>query len=305
MTVRAYKRISSTLRKQPSNPAHAAAEPAQTSDAAVAPPPQWLELYERYLPAARAIPDADVRVCRTDVSVARDNAAFGVASLLGRAQDVAALPGVSVAQLRGFEDLGRALAYAATCATRAAPIASDTKAALVAARVLRAKLLAKAEVLVFDGIVPAAVVSALRRGKGPIDAAGDCVALAKLFHDYAEPLAKVLVIDPAEVRAADELGSRLLDTLRRGASKRRPDRALAAALDMRNRLWTLFEQTWDHHVWRPSIFLFGRRAELLVPPLSSRVRAKRAPKPQVQPGTSEPTGATEASESPPAALPSH
>jgi hypothetical protein len=123
MAVRAYKRISSTFRKKPSNPAHAAAEPAQASDAAVAPPPQWLELYERYLPAARAIPDAEVHVCRTDVGVARDNAAFGVASLLGRTPDVVALPDVSTDQIRGLEDLGHALAYAATCA---APIACWT-----------------------------------------------------------------------------------------------------------------------------------------------------------------------------------
>jgi len=238
-----------------------------------------IEQYQRFLPAAQAIAPASIRIARIDVNLVRLNAARGVQAVLARSADVAALPGISLDQIRSLADLGAALAYAAGHVERYQPIVGSTKAAVATARRLRAKLLAKADVLVVDGIVPAATVAGIRKGTGSIDAAGDCVELAALFHTYVAALSASVVVDAADIQAADEIGRKLLVTLRPATAKRETAPARVAAANARDRLWTLFEQIWEQHVWCAGAFLFGRDVEMYVPLLQTAVRRKRMVKP--------------------------
>ena len=253
-----------------------------------------IEQYQRFLPAAQAIAPASVRIARVDVNLVLLNAARGVAAVLARHTETAALPGISLDRIRSLADLGSALAYAAGHVERYHPIVGSTKAALDRAHKLRAKLLAKADVLVVDGIVPAATVAGIRKGFGAIDTAGDCVELAALFHTYAAALPASVVVDPADVQAADEIGRKLLVTLRPATAKRETAPALVAAMDARDRLWTLFDQIWEQQVWRSGAFLFGREVDDHVPLLQAGIRRKRTPtvKPQPQPQQPQSTATT-------------
>ena len=99
-------------------------------------------------------------------------------------------------------------------------------------------------------------------------------------------------VTAAQVKQAGEVGTRLLAVLRPVGAKRKavsPD--LAAAVDVRDRLWTLFERTWEDEVWRGGAWLFKRDVDEKVPPLQSRVGKKRATKaPAANPaGTITPT----------------
>ncbi|HEY4159461.1 MAG TPA: hypothetical protein VGM29_15235 [Polyangiaceae bacterium] len=268
------------------------AKPATTTTANAPLLTPSIEHYQRFLPAARDVAADKIRIARVDVTLVRLNAARGVKAVLARSTDLAAVPGISLAAIRSLEDMGAALAYAAGHVERYMPIVGSTKLALAKAHALRAKLMAKADVLVLDGIVPAATVAGIRKGKGSIDTAGDCVALAALFHEYAASLPKSVVVDPADVQAADEIGRKLLVTLRPANAKREHEPALVAAADARDRLWTLFEQTWEQHVWRAGAYLFARNVETHVPLLQTGTRSKRTTKPEPEP---EPVVSTPAS----------
>src|SRR5437870_1998456 len=81
--------------------------------------------------------------------------------------------------------LGAGLAYAAGQVERYAPPPSDVKELLARAHRLRALLLKSADALAVAGMIPAAQVAKIREGRGSIDTAGDCVALAALFQKKA------------------------------------------------------------------------------------------------------------------------
>jgi hypothetical protein len=200
----------------------------------------------------------------------------GVAALMARRAEVLAMPGISIEQIESLSDLGQALQYANGRIERLVPITGEVKALLTAASKLRANLLAKADVLVIDGIVPAATVAGIRKGHGPGDTAGDCIALAALFHEHAGALAGHVTVSAADIQAANDTGAKLLAALHPEAARRVPDKDLTAAVDARDRLWTLFEQTWEQQVWRPGAWLFGRDVDQHVPPLGARTHRRAA-----------------------------
>ncbi len=265
----------STTSEPPSTRRHRASPASIPDDSTL---PGVVEQYQHYLPIAQQLPAALLRVARIDVSLVLLNAARGVAALVARRDEVAALPGISMDQITSLADIGQALQYAAGCVERYLPTTGETKAMLATASRLRAQLLAKADVLVIDGVIPAATVAGIRKGRGPIDSAGDCIALAALFHEHADQLAGRVMVTPAVIQAANDIGAKLLTALRPDAAKKAPNKELVSAADARDRLWTLFEQTWEQHVWRAGAWLYGRDVELHVPLLGTRVHGKRAAK---------------------------
>lgn len=252
--------------------------------------------YARYLPQAMALPESEVKSFRPDVSLATINAARGVEMVLGHASELAvALPRLDVGAVRTLGDLGSALAFAAAQVERFAPTPTNLKAQLVEARSVRALLLAGADMLVLTGVFPAGNVAKIRKGRGPIDTAGDCVALAALFTKYGAAATAKVAVTAADIQRADEVGSRLLRLLRPGRAKKPVDKDLIAATDARDRLWTLFERTWQDNVWRAGAWLFGRDVEQYVPPLHSRVGGRRAAAHGTVPPAPPPTPAAHAS----------
>ncbi|HEX4417070.1 MAG TPA: hypothetical protein VH165_04180 [Kofleriaceae bacterium] len=205
---------------------------------------------------------------------------------MARRAEVLAMPGISIGQIESLSDLGQALQYANGRIERLVPITGEVKALLTAASKLRANLLAKADVLVVDGIVPVATVAGIRKGRGPGDTAGDCIALAALFHEHAGALAGHVTVSAADIQAANDAGAKLLAALHPEAARRVPDKDLTAAVDARDRLWSLFEQTWEHQIWRPGAWLFGRDVDQHVPPLGARTH-RRAAKPAPAPPPTE------------------
>jgi hypothetical protein len=235
--------------------------------------------FERYHAEACRIPDGEVLPMRADWNLAIANARTGIDAL--RPHEAAirrALPEVRWEAIAGFDDLALALAHAAIEVERFAPPPSDLRDRLARAYELRKKLLCCADVVALLGDVPAAEVAAIRKGRGSIDAAGDCVALAALF--TRRPVARAKVpVSVEELGEAEALGAGLLLDLRpKSAGSKGTDAGLAAATLARDRLWTLFTRTWEDEVWRSGAWIWRREVDDHVPALASR-RVARPPEP--------------------------
>lgn len=240
------------------------------------------EKYDLLLPEALKIPAEQVRPLRADINLAVVNAQRGVEAVLGQSDRLQKeLPGVSVASISGLSEIGLALAYAAGQVERWAPAQSDVKSLLATATELRSILLASADALARVGILSPAAVAKIHEGHGSIDIAGDCIALAALFTKSAEAVRGKSPVSAAQIREAAEVGTRLIALLRPGGTRRKSAASgdLATATNARDRLWTLFERTWEDQVWRAGAWLFGRKVDSQVPPLQSRVLRKRGAKP--------------------------
>ncbi len=236
------------------------------------------EQYDRWLPEARNIPAAQVRSLNADASLARANAKLGVDAVLPHSDRLKReLPGISVPAISDLSNLGLALAYAQIQVDRYAPPA-EVKKMLARASDLRGLLFSSADALAQAGVLPAAGVAKIREGRGGIDMAGDCVALAALFTKHALAVRGKTPVTAAQVRETAEIGARLGAALRPKGGRRKVDEGLFLATDARNRLWTLFERTWEDQVWRAGAWLFGRAVDRHVPPLHSRVAPKPRPK---------------------------
>nr|HEX4313817.1 hypothetical protein [Kofleriaceae bacterium] len=244
--------------------------------------------FQRYLARAMQIPDDQIRTPRSNFSNVVHNAAAGLDALAPHHDAIAKLPDITVADIEEVREISKAYLFAVTRAQRTAPIVGDLRARIREAHKLRAAFVAKFEVLVLDGVVPASEVAGIRRGHGPIDAAGDCIALATLVHKHATAIAGHLKIDPADVLRASELGSQLLAELRSATApaKRKPT---AADIDARDRLWTLLETTWQQRVWRAGAWVFGHDVDDHIPALGSRRVSKSKP---AKPTSSLQQGAT-------------
>jgi hypothetical protein len=246
--------------------------------------PGVVELYQRFLPMAQKLTTEQVRRMKLPVGLVLLNAARGTAALMERRAEVAAMPGISIDQIDALPEMGQALQYAVGRVERFMPITGEIRAMLATAGKRRADLLAKADVLVIDGIVPASTVAGIRKGRGPTDVAGDCIALAALYHEHAGALTGHVTVSAADIQAASDIGAKLLAALRPDTARRTPDKDLTAAFDVRDRLWTVFEQTWEQNIWRPGAWLYGRDVEQHVPPLGARMHRRPAkPAPVVGP----------------------
>jgi hypothetical protein len=242
--------------------------------------------YKKYLPKAMKLASSAVRPMHGDLALGLVNARRGAAAVLAKSARLKKeLPGVSLSAIRELANLGLGVAYAAGQVERYAAPASSLKQNLSRAHALRALLITSADALVEAGVLPAAAVARIHAGHGGIDAAGDCVALAALFKKYASALRGKSPVTAADINEAAEVGTTLLGALKpRGARGKPTSQALKTAVDARNRLWTLFEQSWEQNAWRAGAWLFGRDVDAHVPPLQSRAGHRSAkPKPAAAP----------------------
>ncbi len=253
--------------------------------------------FERFLPEALKLDRRAVLPLNADVSLALGNAKRGVDALLARPSELKGLPGVSVARIKSLSQLGLALAFSAGRVERFAPPPTGIKGKLSRLHQLRGMLLDSAQALASAGLVPEGAVRQIRHGRGGIDAAGDCVALAALFRKYPAALKKAPV-SAADVKEAAALGTELIGVLKPKSARRVDGRSIKQARDERDRLWTLFVQRWEQDVWRVGAWIFGRKVGQHVPPLLShtqrrsagKAKAKAKPKAKAK-GNSKPVAA--------------
>ena len=285
---------SSTAAKTAFNPSASASLQTVAAAALVAPPPPSKAMYDRYLDEARAQPAANVRKLRAHVSLVTVNGARGVTAVLAHETTIRAdLTKVSIDEIHGLAGRAGALAYAHNLTLGFAP-AKTVKLQLVRGRAVRRKLLAATTPLVDAGLLPAEAVANIRKGKGPIDSANDLLLLEALYRDHYAAIAGKTTITADDIREAGELGGDLLAQLQTGQVKRTTAKELVDAIDIRDRMWTLYEQAWEQHVWRAGAWLFGRDVDDHVPVLQAHVGHKRQPAPPVAPPSapSAPTAPT-------------
>jgi hypothetical protein len=170
----------------------ASSSPSTTTPNTTAAPAQLTgseEANQRFLAIAMKIPDGEILVARVDGTLVILNCATGVSALAPHRDFIQTLSSViSLDEIDSLADLGLAFQYSITKFERLAPVSKETKADISTASEIRSTLLAKADILVTAGIIPAAAVAAIRHGRGAIDTARDCLALAVLFRQYLDKL---------------------------------------------------------------------------------------------------------------------
>lgn len=120
----------------------------------------------------------------------------------------------------------------------------------------------------------------IQKGTGPVDAIDDAVALASFFRRSPEHLAKS-AIDESDLNATFALARDLYPQVKvKGARKlplRLPD-PIDEHVDLRNRMWTLLSDDWDHF-WILATLHFKADVAEVIPKLKSHARVRRAASP--------------------------
>jgi hypothetical protein len=258
----------------------AAKTPQETSDA----PSGSKALFDRYLAEAMKIPAAEVRPAHGDLSLAVSNAVVGVSAVLGFKDRFAKeLPLVSLQSVESLAELGQAAQYAAGHV--GLQVATLNKKDLLAKGLkLRKLLLSSADTLVEAGIFQADALKEAHQAHGGEKLGRACIALAALFEDNAAAVAGKTPVTQEQLHEADAVGAQLLAVLTpKGGKKPAPSQATQQATDARDRLVTLFENTWEDHVWRAGAWFFKRQVAEKVPLLHARAvvkhKAKKDPAP--------------------------
>jgi len=265
------ERSDSTAALLPPNPP-SAADPAPEIGAQAA--------YALYLPEAQKLPADRLAEYRADPQLAYQNARRGAENVLAELSRIKhELPLADVEAVRTLPQVAQGLLFAALQVNRDLGSPGTIEALLGRAHPIRRKLLKAAEALVESGVVDDDDVAPIRPGRGKVDMANDCVALAAVFRKHAKGTAGKTAITAADIAEADEVGSKLQTLLKTKGTPTdtRPAPALAAAVDARGRFWTLVEQRHEM-TWRIGAWLWGRAVDEHVPPLQSRTasRAKAA-----------------------------
>jgi hypothetical protein len=169
------------------------------------------------------------------------------------------------------------LLFSALQVNRDAGSPGTIEALLGKAHPIRRKLLKGAEALVESGVIPDADLVPIRPGRGKVDTANDCVALAAVFRKHEKQITGKTAITAADIAEADEVGSKLQTLLKpKGTpADNRLEPALATAVETRNRFWTVVEQRHEQ-MWRIGAWLWGHAVDEHVPPLQSRTLGPRA-----------------------------
>jgi len=233
--------------------------------------------YLQFRDEARAIPDGEVVVCRANVSVAYHNVKRGVDAVSHHRDVIARLPGIDAKRILELSELSLAVVYAAAIAARVGEVSTnDYRNYLSRVNAARRGLLHSLEACSAFGLVPKEEIAPIRKGTGPLDAAGDVVALVALFRKYEDVLANKTPVTPAFLQEASEVSTTLLRSLKpRGTPVGKTPRSPEQMADDRDRLWTLLVRG-HRDLRRVAAFLFGDDAEEKVPLLQSRLRS--APK---------------------------
>ncbi|MBK9266392.1 MAG: hypothetical protein IPM54_42225 [Polyangiaceae bacterium] len=231
--------------------------------------------YNAHLPAAQALPAANVLTVRLDPDLAIVNIDTAMHVFVEHAAEIPEhFPKVDLSTLKALPEIALATKYAALRAEQQVPAESQMAAKLSEARALRAKLLSAAKALAENGLLPQAEVAAIAAGSGTRDRAEDCVALAALYRNHDATIAGKHPITTDMIDQAATVGSWLVANLRPGNAPSVPSAGPSAAVDLRNRFATLLVD--GHHKLQAIAHYFHPTDwEERVPALGSRRVAKK------------------------------
>lgn len=235
--------------------------------------------FRRYIDEARSLRKDDIAPFRADASLAFHNVERGVAAIGEQRELIEKLPFVDVDKLFDMPNLALAVVYASALAARAAGEASTSqyRSLLSRANAVRRTMLLSLEACASAGIVPSEEIKPIRAGSGPLDSAGDVVALVSLFRKHADKLKNKTPISAADLHEASEVGTALLTFLKpKGTPVVKAQRTPEETADDRDRLWTLLVRG-HAELRRVAGFVFGDDASNRVPALQSRARIVRKP----------------------------
>jgi len=243
------------------------------------------QAYEHFLTIATFDPAAIVPF-RTDAHLAQHNAMRGLEAVLEHeARITVELPAVVIDELREVLPLTHAVVFAAARVNRT-PEATMLRDLMPEAYRLRRRMLTSALALSEAGLIPEREVTPIRDGRGQIDAAQDLPQLAALHRRHATAIEGKHPVTKEDLERADQLGTQLLEILRPSgaSSSKQGSSELAAAMDARDRLWTLLTKRHEQ-VWKVGAWLFGYDVEAKVPYLQSRKLKRKAAETPAQPET--------------------
>ena len=274
---------------------------AKTKTAHAAPdalPTTAREAYDRFVHAASDLPASALVPFRSvDPALARHNAQLGVDAVTPlRVRIAHELPAVSFANIASLPELALAVQYAARQA-ESAPSANDIASNLSAAHALRGTLLTIADGLARTGLLPAQDIAKIKKGRGALDAAADCVELSELFGKYEKKISGKHAATAQMLKSANEVGSYLLSTLK--SSRAKEKKAVnGPALEARDRLWSLLVQR-HKDLRRVGYYLWDDTFGEHVPALLAHKRTvKEAAKPAAKKPAPKTNGAPVAAPSP-------
>lgn len=249
--------------------------------------------YEAFVAEANGVHERDVVTFTGNAQVTLQNARAGVAAVMAeraRIEADPAAPEVDFVMLSTTARVAEALVFAANAASNAVAERSETNALMSEVYELRDELLANAVALVKSKVIKgkdADTVAAIQKGKGAIDAAQDCIALAALFRRVARDIEGMSPVTPERVQRAAKAGSdALLALAPEGVVVERaaPD-PVAKAAEMRDRMAALLARYYAY-VGRVAGWLWGFELGDHVPALRSRAvsgSVVEAPEPQPPP----------------------
>lgn len=247
--------------------------------------PDAYAAYQAFLPAAKALPAADILRYRIDPDIAIINieTAMNVIRAHG-AQIGQHLPKIDINALRTLPELALAVKFAAVAADQ---VATDktTSEMLAEARQIRATLLRVVGGLAATGLVPETTYEAIVRGSGTRDLAEDCVALHKVFQDGGKALKGKHAADPAMIERAGTVGSWLLRNLRKAGAPTEKQ-TVSPEADIRNRLATLLVSRYER-LRVVAHYFHGAAYEDHAPPLMSRKLTRRPAAEPAEPAPSD------------------
>ena len=232
--------------------------------------------YLRFLPDAQKLDPGDIVRYRFDAHQARNNILIGVPNVMAReAEFKDKIPKEPIDPLRSLPDLIEGVIFAVLQVDRRSR--GEIAKLVQRASALRGPMLDQAEVFASLKLFSAARVRKIREGSGNLDLADDCSSLAALYRAHQDDVKGKNPITAAMVTEAADVGTKLGALLRpAGGRKRKAPPEVGAAIDARDRLWTLVVQR-HKRLRSVGAYLFGIEGlDEMVPPLHS---VKRSPRP--------------------------
>jgi hypothetical protein len=233
--------------------------------------------YEKWLPAAEALDGEALLTLHVDPQAVLQNVRVGVEAVLAiRPLVEAALPTTDWQAIAEAPEVAMAVVVAHALVNRHPRSVGTTAQLRAEAARLRGLLLLQAQLLAAAGALSGDDVHAIEVGKGAVDQARDCVALAALFRREWDAVKARCAVTIEQIDEAAELGSALLRTYgaRKAADAPGPG---AEAAERRDRLSTLLRDRYDQ-ARRVAAWYWLDDAQRHVPPLQSQTvhRPKKA-----------------------------
>jgi hypothetical protein len=237
--------------------------------------PTYRQLYDRYLPVAKALPAQDVEVCRADPRVAFANVRIGVKNVCGTEEQRAFvrkhLPELPLTEVVELPDVARALIFSLgkVIARTASPKEIEDKVKEISGP--REQLLAQAELLAKRGKLDKDRITQIRSGSGKYDMAKDGIDLVEVFTERWDALQGLHPFSRDELKRLQEASEWLLEHLTpAGARAGTKEKNKNDAADVRDRLWTLLVKR-HPYVRKIGFYLYDDELDAHTPKLQSRV----------------------------------